>query len=447
MTKNRGEVDGNSILHFYGELNYVRHDDCVLVVCPNSANWIVLDSEVQVRMLQRLSNGMAVGNTLELDFAEDKLSQMRILLAKLFAREMVRLDEDEICPVKLNGYKMLNIYLTNACNLRCDHCFMQSGMALKNELNGVEWMRLLECFKQNGGESVTFSGGEPLMHRDFVAIIRKSHSLGLTVTVLSNGVLWNETLIQELAPYISEIQISIDGFDEDSNAKVRGNGHFENVVRNVVLFAHYGVRTSVATTFTWKNLEENAGIRYKELVERIQEQTNHSVFFKLSKKILRGRNTDYSEVENKLFFEKIVAIEKLVDADAQLANFMEGHTPNSVAANCGFGGVSIGANGDVYFCNRISEVECWGNVRETPLTKLLKKGIVLHETTDVDHIQPCKDCYLRYVCGGGCRIDDFNFHGKVQNAHGEYANIKCDEQFRYRLERKMIDGFRYKYKF
>ena len=62
--------------------------------------------------------------------------------------------------------------------------------------------------------------------------------------------------IELLAPYIKEIQISLDGVDEQSNAMVRGNGYFNKTLDSVILFANQGVRTSVATTFTFQNLQE-----------------------------------------------------------------------------------------------------------------------------------------------------------------------------------------------
>jgi len=126
---------------------------------------------------------------------------------------------------------------------------------------------------------------------------------------------------------------------------------------------------------------------------------------------------------------------------------MEGHTPNLASRNCGFGGLSIGADGKAYFCNRISEVESYGNVRETAVPELMKIGRELHFETGVENINPCKDCFLRYICCGGCRIDDCNFKGKLRGHEGELKQVKCSEEDILRMERKMIDSFKYSYRF
>lgn len=417
-----------------------------LVIAVPTANWLVLRSELQKDMLQQLIDGRTVGDVYTSLASTDEQRQFSQLLAAITARDFARTDHTPT-PQYLEGYRMLNIYLTNACNLRCEHCFMHSGSPLKNELPTDEWRRILSEFKYNGGQSVTFSGGEPLMNRDFDEILIQASSLQLETTVLSNGILWTQERIAKLAPYISQIQISIDGFDEPSNAKVRGAGHFDRIVRNVINFSNSGIRTSVATTFTFQNLQDDAAKRYADFVNNIKSQCLHPVFFKLSKKILQGRNTHYSEKQNHEFFHRIMQIEQAIDPNARFNNFMEGHTPNLVERNCGFGGISIGADGEVYFCNRISEVESYGNIRQKPLKSFMEQGHELHLQTSSDHITPCNQCHLRYICCGGCRIDDCNFHGRIHNHAEPLIQVKCNEEFITSFERKMIDGFLFYYNF
>ena len=285
------------------------------------------------------------------------------------------------------------------------------------------------------------------MNQDFDEILIHASALGLETTILSNGVLWTEERIHHLAPYISQIQISIDGFNETSNAIIRGKGHFSRIVHNVILFANTGVRTSVATTFTFQNLQQDAAERYQQMVTHIKSQCQHPVFFKLSKKVLQGRNTHYTEAQNELFFQQIQEIERVISPDAQYNNFMEGHTPNLVERNCGFGGISIGADGEVYYCNRISEVESYGNIKGQSLKPFMQQGHQLHLQTSVDNLSPCNTCHLRYICCGGCRIDECNFQGKLQSHLGPLFQVKCNAQAISRLERKMIDSFLYYYTF
>lgn len=446
IMKRSGSISNQDVLFFAGEIVFRPFDDGWLVVSVQSANWIVINTAIQKSMLESLIRGATIGEVMSLAKSEADTVQLKKLIAALYARDFARTDR---APEKtfLEGYRQLNCYLTNACNLRCSHCFMRSGLPLTNELPVSEWLRILQEFRSEGGESVTFSGGEPLMNHHFAKILEFASEIGLRTTVLSNGILWKESTINKLADYINEVQISIDGVDEASNAIIRGKGHFERVVDTVIQFANKGVRTSVATTFTFDNLQDDTAIRYKDFVNNIRCNCSSPVFFKLSKKVLAGRQTNYSKEEDKAFYNQIVAIEHEVDPGALFNNFIEGHTPNLVEKNCGFGGISIAADGEVYFCNRISEVESYGNIRDNSLASFMRIGHDLHKQTAVDEITPCKDCHLRYICCGGCRIDDCNFQGKLKHFNGNISQTTCTEEHKLKLEQKMIDSFNYIYKF
>lgn len=442
-----GELDYDDILHFPQEIVVEKVNDFYLVIAVQTANWIVLYNSRQIDFLNMLRSGKCVGDVIETVDSEDAMGDLKIVLAAIFARKFAGVN-GEVTKEYLEGYKMLNIYITNACNLKCKHCFMLSGKKLENELTLEDWMKVLTSFKENGGEFVTFSGGEPLMFKNFPQIISHAHDLGLKSTVLSNGLLWSDKLIHELAPFIDEIQFSLDGVDEETNSVVRGSGHFEKVVDTIVKFANVGVKTSVATTFIYDNLNESTQTRYKNLVDLIKEKTSgKDVFFKLSKKLLPGRDVHFTAEENEKYSAIIKDIEKHVDENADYENFLAGHTANLVAINCGLGGISVSSDGNVYFCNRINEMESFGNVTEKSMSFFMEKGKEIHLATSVEKVIPCKDCELRYICDGGCRIDDFDFAGKIQSSVLPYHQISCNDEKKNKLKRRMIDSFNYFYKF
>ena len=441
-----GELDFDDILYFPEEIVTEKIANDILVISVTTANWIVLKNENQLSLLAKLKNGLTVGQVVEELESEEELASFKYLLAAIFARKFAGVG---ILPTKeyLDGYKMLNIYITNAFNLRCTHCFMKSGTKLKSELKLEDWMNVLSDFKAFGGENVTFSGGEPLMFQGFAEVLKYVHNKGLKVTLLSNGLLWTESMIKELAPLIDEIQFSIDGANEKTNAAVRGKDNFDRVVETVIKFSNYGVKTSVSTTFTYENLENDIHIKYKEFMRAVKSRTTNEVFFKLSKKLLPGRDVNISVEENEKYSKRIKEIEQFVNKNADYENFIVGHSPNLIAVNCGLGGISIGADGSVYFCNRIYEVESYGNVLDYPISHFMEKGKQIHEETSVDNVEPCSKCFLRYICDGGCRIDDFNFAGKLKNAVKPYKQINCTDEKKYKLMKRMIDSFDYFYDF
>lgn len=441
------ELDYDDILHFPKDIVIEKIDSYFLVISVLTANWIVLYNNRQVELLDMMKSGKCIGDVIETIESEEEFTDLKIVLAAISARKFAGVNED-VEKEYLEGYKMLNIYVTNACNLSCKHCFMMSGKKLENELILEDWINLLSAFKENRGEFVTFSGGEPLMFKDFPKLITHSHNIGLKSTVLSNGLLWTDKLIKELSPYIDEIQFSLDGVDEISNAAVRGPGNFDKVVDTIIKFANAGVKTSVATTFTYDNLNDNTRDNYKKLVDAIKNKTiNNDVFFKLSKKLLPGRDVNVSNEDNERYSTLIKDIERHVNQYADFENFIAGHTPNLVGINCGLGGISVSSDGNVYFCNRIHEMESFGKINEKPILYFMNKGKEIHLATSVDNVFPCKDCELRYICNGGCRIDDFDFAGKILNTKAPFKQISCNKNKKDRLKRRMLESFNYFYEF
>lgn len=442
--KKKSSITGSSKFIFGGNIVTKKIYDFFLIVCVESANWIVLKNEHQKNILMKMVDGASIGEIYSSFKSEEDLNDLKTVLAAITARKFAATDAAPQI-FDLFSYEKMNVYLTNACNLRCSHCFMHAGKQLENELSLEEWEQVLQDFKKLGGKNVTFSGGEPLLNKNFDEIIGFTHEIGLTVTVLTNGTLWTKERVERLSKFIDEVQISIDGVDESSNAIIRGKGFFEKITNTVIEFSKQNVRTSVATTFTFENLYDDTPEKYKEMIMRINEACSNKIFFKLSKKILRGRNVNYSDEENLHFYNKIIEIENGIDINAKFKNFIEGHIPNVRERNCGFGGVSINSNGDVYYCNRINEVECYGNIRSKRLDHFFAIGKNLNEKTSVDNLEPCKTCYLRYICCGGCRIDDCNFHGLVKKENKSFTQTKCTELTRNKFEKKLIDCFNFFY--
>lgn len=102
---------------------------------------------------------------------------------------------------------------------------MFAGKSLENELQLSEVLALLRAFKQHGGCNLTLSGGEITVHKDLREIISVANELHLTTTLLTNGTEWTDDLIEYTSNKVAEVQVSIDGYDELSNAKIRGTGH------------------------------------------------------------------------------------------------------------------------------------------------------------------------------------------------------------------------------
>ena len=88
--------------------------------------------------------------------------------------------------------------LTYRCNLACEHCYLDAGgtplvgtenFADRSELGTEECFRVIDEIAAFAPECVTIlTGGEPLLRRDILEIVRRAAERGLWVVVGTNGV-------------------------------------------------------------------------------------------------------------------------------------------------------------------------------------------------------------------------------------------------------------------
>ncbi len=204
----------------------VKYNDFWLIINPETSNWIVLKNQNQLNIFNMLKEHSIQDciNKLGDDLKEEDL------IAVLTELEAKQFDSYNVNYPERNG---ICIYLTNACNLRCPHCYMYASQELENELTTNEVKELLSAFYNNGCRVVTFTGGEVTLRKDLVEILKHAKDLSYKITVLSNGTNWTDELIEKVNQYVDEVQVSIDGYDEESNSAIRGKDNFNRALNTV----------------------------------------------------------------------------------------------------------------------------------------------------------------------------------------------------------------------
>ena len=85
----------------------------------------------------------------------------------------------------------LRVSLTDRCNLRCSYCMPAEGLDWLPDdsvLTEDEIVRLVRIgVQQLGIREVRFTGGEPLVRRGLVDIVRRSHELGVETSLTTNA--------------------------------------------------------------------------------------------------------------------------------------------------------------------------------------------------------------------------------------------------------------------
>jgi cyclic pyranopterin phosphate synthase len=108
----------------------------------------------------------------------------------------------------------LRVSLTDRCNLRCSYCMPAEGLDwLPDEsvLTEDEIVRLVRIgVQQLGIREVRFTGGEPLVRRGLVDIVRRTHELGVETSLTTNALGLARMADALVAAGLDRVNVSLD---------------------------------------------------------------------------------------------------------------------------------------------------------------------------------------------------------------------------------------------
>ena len=143
-----------------------------------------------------------------------------------------RYADDGIAPIP----EILQFHVTSKCNLRCRMCWCwgDSGTKPKRRELSVEEIKTMFDKVECSSEHVVLTGGEPLVRRDIVEILRYGKSLGRKMGLFTNATLITPEIAKVMATTVTGMVISLDGPEEDHD-KIRGKGTFQKTMGGIKL--------------------------------------------------------------------------------------------------------------------------------------------------------------------------------------------------------------------
>ncbi len=195
---------------------------------------------------------------------------------------------------------------TEACNLRCIHCYYTAkARANADEMTTAEARTMIDGLAAFGAPVLLFSGGEPLLREDMFELAQYARERGLRTVISTNGTL----IDQEAARRIQEagfsyVGISLDGIAE-TNDRFRGvQGAFEAALRGFHNCEEAGVRTGLRLTLNRHNALDLGAILDLLVEERIPRACfYHLVYAGRGRKMLED---DLSPAETRAAIDLIM---------------------------------------------------------------------------------------------------------------------------------------------
>ncbi len=311
---------------------------------------------------------------------------------------------------------------TNACNLKCSHCYRDAGEMAPSELSLEEGCRLLRSIKQAGFKVTVFSGGEPLLRPDIFELIAYATSLGLRPVCGTNGTLLTPSAVTRLKEAgAAAVGISLDSIDAGQHDRFRGvAGSWQAALDGAANCRAAGLPFQLHTTvFPW-NYQEIESLN--DLAAEIGARGHHVFFF-----VPTGRGRCHEETIAPELSEDLLV--RLLERQSRLPieikptcapQFVriarQRELPTRWQRGC-LAGISyciVGPQGDVYPCPYMNMKV--GNVRQEPFEEIWRHNEVFKMLRTQHYEGYCGICAYRELCGG-CRARSYaetggNFMGE-----------------------------------
>jgi pyrroloquinoline quinone biosynthesis protein E len=307
--------------------------------------------------------------------------------------------------------------LTYACPLHCAYCSNPLGLAdYRDELTTPEWQRVLAEARELGVLHLHLSGGEPLLRRDIVEIVRSAHALGLYTNLATSALGLSRRRAEQLrAAGLDHVQISIQADEAELSDRVAGTPSFQRKIVAARLVKELGWPLTVNVVLHRQNIDRVADI------------------FRLAEELAADRlelaNTQYYGWAWHNRDALLPSRAQLVRAEAvvraareRLTGRMEviyvvpdyySEYPKPCMGGWGKRQLTVAPNGDVFPCPAAQDLPLpRASVRQDPLARIWERSPLFQRFRGTDWMpDPCRSCDRREIDFGGCRCQAFLLTG------------------------------------
>ena len=357
--------------------------------------------------------------------------------------------------------------ITLECTHKCKHCNVDAGNRLDDELSYEEICHVLDEFDDIGVCNISITGGEPLIRKDCIEILKyASRKESFKLTLNTNAVLLSKEVADEIKlinPNLL-IAVSLDGYDAESYSilrKVDTNENntpkniFDRIIENILYAVEIGLNVSINYTITaatignfYKTFEFINGLGIKRMLgikffpfgQGEKYASELELDYEVWKAFLidlferKKQNDKYKGIKISVpcpwelylpFYENqenLHEIETYFSYNSPLESQAYSKMRN-IGCHAGITSCAVSANGDVYPCGTVSSkfppCVC-GNIRDKSFAEIWKGNNVFDIFREVEMKDiggKCNECDLVKLCGGGCR----------SRAYFKYKDIKAPD--------------------
>ena len=206
--------------------------------------------------------------------------------------------------------RTLYFYVTDKCNLNCNHCWID-GDYKKNNIFNIELLKIiLPVMKKMGLRSVCLTGGEPTLHPQILEIIKLFYDTSISITLLTNGLLLTKDFCKTISNLNLFCSVSLDGALSETHDGIRGKkGAYNITISGIQYLLEYEIPFEVI--FAVQKRNEHEIYDFINFIEKIGVK---NVKFNFLNYNGGNRIKELKKNEEKIDIKKILDIKKdLID--------------------------------------------------------------------------------------------------------------------------------------
>lgn len=196
--------------------------------------------------------------------------------------------------------KSIRISVTDDCNLSCFYCHREGCVAGKRLMTAQEIGKLAGVAAEFGMQRVKLTGGEPLLRRNIVDVIRSIAGAGAKeISMTTNGVLLADLAKKLSEAGLSRVNISLDTLDPKTYAKLTGKNMLDKALEGVNAAIEAGLKPVKL------NMVVLAGINDGEVERMLKFASGHGAILQLIELLPQGEDQaryhyDLTKIEGEL---------------------------------------------------------------------------------------------------------------------------------------------------
>jgi radical SAM protein with 4Fe4S-binding SPASM domain len=320
--------------------------------------------------------------------------------------------------------KHIGVEITGRCQLKCLHCFNDSGPEHSEELPLSIIERIFDDMQRWGLDRVRITGGEPTLHSQFEGVLSACSDRGIRIELNSHGI-YSKTLIQQLlkAP-IDKFIISLDGM-RHSHETIRGKGTFDRSLDSCRILCAAQRPVVIAVHARRDNIDDIP--RLGEIAAELDATLKVTPLRPVGRAMHMVPNaildfTGYQEVTKRITHlrKRFPRLKVVADFDVFVPDAMSwGITDAGTSCGAGRTLVNIGYRGDVYPCAFFATPDgqfSAGNIQHQSLEEIWSHSPVFEPFRVHTKSSRCQQCdHFGTRCAGGCPAMSYFTTGRLDS--------------------------------